>query len=111
MLQLEISTDWLAHYNLRGSEAEILDFLKRNPLIVFVLQLAPRHIERYFPNSKLFLELASDPEVEEWAEYLVLSIASGLEIGEALQRLREAESEWWDVVAYSMWDKILLDVE
>src|SRR4051794_15330825 len=107
MLQLEVSTAWLEHYELRSSREEILEFLKKNPPVVFVLQTVPRQIELSFPDAKLSLELGHDPEIEEWAEYLILSIASTLEIEEAVRRLRQFEMDWWDFIAYSVMDKII----
>ncbi len=110
MLQLEINIGWLDQYEIKGDKDALLDFLKLNPFIIFVLEKAPALIKEAFPKlEKLALTWRADPE--DGSEYIVISIWTGLELDEAIDRLIEFEVEAWTRFGYIAGDKIMLDVE
>ncbi len=111
MLQLEVSTDWLKLYILHNTEEEILNFIKREPMVAFVLLNAPRLLETTFPGSPLTLEIGHDPEIETRAEYLILTVQTELDTKEAIKRERQFTEEHWNSLTYFVSNRIMLDVE
>lgn len=110
MLQLEVSTDWLKHYELRSSEEEIFDFIKKNPLLVYALEIAPGMLQEYFPQPQLTLEYVVDPEIEEF-DHLRIGVTSQLDDEEELDRLIEFETERWHYVDAPIRGLIVLNID
>lgn len=108
-LQLEVSLDWLKQYELRSSEDEIVNFIKKHPRVIFILEVIPQLVEDEFPESFLALELHSDPEID--IQYFLVHIITKLEVEEALARLRELEKKWWNILLGFVQDEFLLGVE
>jgi hypothetical protein len=79
----------------------VLRFLNEHAFLVPILLEAYGQIEVHFPPSHLFLDVVTDPEVaadeagERDSEELVLSIATRLDVKEALDRLAQLDNDWW----------------
>ena len=75
-------------------EGEIRAFIKKHPHLYFFLDSAPVHIEEYFPDSELRLELYRDPE-GQMSDEVAIYISTDLAPDEALDRLSELDRTWW----------------
>jgi hypothetical protein len=79
----------------------VLRFLNEHVSLVPLLIEAYGQIEVHFPPSRLFLDVVTDPEVagdeagERDSEELILSIATQLDVQEALDRLAQLDNDWW----------------
>ncbi len=69
-------------------------FLESRPHLRLVLREAPGQIRRHFPSAKLHLELAVDPEVDDWATLFIV-IETTKELEEALAAKDLLYSSWW----------------
>lgn len=73
---------------------EVLQFLEQYSFLVPLLLNAHKTIRKYFPDSPLFLEYVTDPEIDD--PQLVVFIATNLEPEEALDRLDEFDDDWYN---------------
>lgn len=110
MLQIEVNTDWLKQYEFRSSEDEISGFIRKNPKLLFILETLPSLIQGYFSNPKFSLWMHYDPEIEQLV-YLVLSIATDLEIEKAVEQLLKMENELERTTLHFVKNILMLDVE
>lgn len=74
--------------------AEVLKFLERDQFLAPFLIEAYSKIRQYFPNSRVFLEVDTDPE-ERNSQQLVAFIATKFSPDEALCRLKQFDEDWW----------------
>ncbi len=90
---------------------EVSEFLIRAPFMYSYLTQLPGKIIDYFGiASKVFLEVVTDPEVEEDKELLV-SIQTNLEPAKAFTKLSQFDAEWWlSTPAYAR-KKICIDLD
>jgi hypothetical protein len=71
------------------------EFVSAHGFLMPLLLEAPEQIGRFFSDAALSLELVVDPESSTNDRYLVLSIHTQFESGEALSRLRGLQEQWW----------------
>lgn len=88
---LEVLQQW---YVFRGERTEILRFLERYPFLVLLLVEAYYYIEKFFPQSLVFLTVVTDPE-EFGADQLVAFISTDLDPDEAVNALSAFDKKWW----------------
>ncbi len=88
---LEVLQQW---YVFRGERTEILQFLERYPFLVPLLVEAYYCIEKFFPQSLVFLTVVTDPE-EFGADQLVAFISTDLDPDEAVNALSAFDKKWW----------------
>lgn len=69
-------------------------FLKKNMFLFPLLVEASREIKTYFPHSRLYLQLMSDPDGVD-PDQLVLYISTDLPPKEARPKLKAFYREWW----------------
>jgi hypothetical protein len=74
--------------------ADVLEFLAGNPFLSHLLAESYDAIERYFPGSRLCLEVVNDPESSSDRQ-LVLFILTSLPPQEAMTALSELDRDWW----------------
>jgi hypothetical protein len=79
-------------FSLRNSQA-ICSFLERNGFLIPLLIEANIEIKKHFPDSRLYLDLISDPEVDE--RQLFLYICTNLTPREARPNLNRLDNDWW----------------
>jgi len=89
-IEVELLEQW---YTFRERE-KVLWFLEENPFLVSLLLDAYVEVENYFPHSKVFLEVVSDPEVEGW-DQLFAYIRTFLPVDQALAQLDKLDEEWF----------------
>lgn len=88
----EAASDSLKHfYDLRNPE-EVVGFIDKNSHLVFWLVLMRARIRKHFPGSQPYLEVISDPEVDDVR--LVVFVKVDCEPNEAIERLDEFDAEW-----------------
>ena len=73
---------------------EVETFLQRNAFLVPLLFEAGQVIPRYFPDSRLYLEVVADPETNDHPQ-LVLTINPTCPPNEALLRHQQLKDTWW----------------
>lgn len=89
---LEAASESLKHfYGLRNPE-EIVGFIDKNAHLVSWLVLMRARIRKHFPGSQPYLEVISDPEVDDVR--LVVFVKVDCEPNEAIERLDEFDAEW-----------------
>jgi hypothetical protein len=95
----------------------VLRFLNEHPFLVTILLEAYGQIGVHFPPSRLFLDVVTDPEVagaeagEVNSEELVLSIATRLDVKEALDRLVHLDNDWWLAAVPRAEGKLCINLE
>ncbi|MGK7878302.1 MAG: hypothetical protein AB4426_34870 [Xenococcaceae cyanobacterium] len=95
-------------YTFRKPTA-IVKFLEKYPFLVAILQSVPDKTIDYFPNSQLFLEYVTDPEIDD--EQLVVYIATDLDPDEAVDRLWQLGDNWWLNALEKAQGQLGIDVE
>ncbi|MHA1116661.1 MAG: hypothetical protein ACTSPJ_10880, partial [Candidatus Heimdallarchaeaceae archaeon] len=78
----------------RGDYSNIEKYLIQNSYLIPLLFQIPNEIENFFPSSKLFLELETDPEENSKPELFVY-IRTKLSPDEAIKRLDEFDNTWF----------------
>ena len=73
---------------------DVLGFLERCPFLVSLLLKAYRKIREYFPYSRIFLEVVTDPEAVGDSQ-LVVFIATDFDPDEADERFERFDEDWW----------------
>lgn len=81
-------------YLFRGERAYILHFLEKNPFLVPLLVEAYFNILEFFPHSLVYLMITTNVEDPE-PDRLVVSIATSLEPGKAIDALNAFDKKWW----------------
>ena len=82
-------------YVFRDDPRDIWWFLKQYPSLAPVLVEAYHNLMKYFPNNpKVFLSLGIAPE-DMSVDHLIASVASGLDVDEAMDTLEAFDEEWW----------------
>lgn len=89
--------------------AEIAAYLRRNPDLVRVLEMAPDHIRAFFPSSDLLIELFADPESESLELAVVIRDESDPE--SSTDNLLELTRSWWGKVARSLAGRMMVCLE
>src|SRR5713101_4305779 len=89
------------HYVFRN-DAEVKHFLREYPFLAQLLLDTYRKIEAHFPDSQIFLEVATDYEAFDHIsgamnsdKELVASISTHLLPEEAIEALNEFYDDWW----------------
>lgn len=95
-------------YGLR-EPAEVVNFLSNNFFLFALLLQAYDWARKYFPSSKLFLEIIDEPEVEDTR--MVISISTNLAPSEALNRLEQLDEDWWLTASSRAKGKLAITVE
>jgi len=99
----------LRAYEVRDPDV-IARYIKQHPHIYFVLDAAPVHIGKHFPDAELRLELYQDPG-GEMSDEVAIYIRTRLEPSEALDRLAELDESWWFESAAFSGDQVSLNLE
>lgn len=95
-------------YGLREPE-ETVDFVTKDAfLLQWLLRLYPK-VRKHFPGSKQYLEVVSDPEVEDVR--LVNFVKVDHDPSEAIQRLDNFDKEWSSIVPKRVDQKLTITVE
>jgi hypothetical protein len=81
-----------------------------NPFLIPLLREAYTHIRKYFPSSKLFLEVVSDPEAIN-EQQLVVFIAANQDLDGASEALNQLDKDWWLDTLESTQDKLCITLE
>ena len=80
-------------YTFRQPE-EVLRFLEGNKFLIPLLVEAYFKIRNYFPNSRVFLEIDTDPE-ELNNQQLIAVIVTNFSPDEVLYTLKQLDEDWW----------------
>lgn len=75
-----------------GNQGEIRDYLVQFPDLIEVIPQAVRATLSHFPAAQLFLDVYSDPEIQD--QYLVLYVRVQKYDESIIQRIEEAEGEY-----------------
>lgn len=106
---LDAASDSLKHfYDLRNPE-EVVDFIDKNPQMVFWLVLMRARIRKHFPGSRPYLEVVSDPEVDDVR--LVVFVKVNCEPYEAIEQLNEFDAEWSNMTPSQIDENLTVTVE
>ncbi len=96
------------------NKAEVLTFLESNSLLVQILEEMSPTLKLYFPDSRLFLELITDPDALDEL-HLAVFIATSLPINEAIGKYDQFFKDYWLKVVKSLprefRDKVTVDLE
>ncbi len=106
---LDAASDSLKHfYDLRNPE-EVVDFIDKNSYVAFWLVLVRSRIRKYFPGSRPYLEVVSDPEVDDIR--LVVFVKVCCEPDEAIERLEAFDMEWSSMTPSQVDQNLTITVE
>lgn len=88
----------LTELNINGlfiirNQAEVLNFLEKNPDMAPVLHESYGKIKEYFPQSNLTLDLLADADWPH-TSHLIIWIKSNDDIQKALSTLEKMDEEW-----------------
>lgn len=75
------------------NQAEVLNFLEQNPEMVPALRESYDKIKKYFPDSKLTLDLLVDPEWP-YKSRLIIWINTTMDAYQELETLNKMDKEW-----------------
>jgi hypothetical protein len=92
-------------------ENKIAAFVENNINLIDYLYGSIIVISKYFGNTKLLLELFSDPEAEDESGNLFLTIETNLSVADALDKLGNIDKEWLIPVIGSDISKFNIDVK
>src|SRR6266487_165222 len=91
----------IGHYVFRN-DTEVTHLLRENPFLAELLLDTYSKIEMHFPDSQVFLEVATDYEASDYYpgvinndKELVASITTHLSPEEAMDALNKFYDEWW----------------
>lgn len=84
--------NWRDAYRVQDA-GEVSRFMVSHPFLVSLLSDTRSEIEKYFPDTRPRLELATDPEDGE--QQLVLAIGTSLPSPEAVATLKRFDGGWW----------------
>jgi len=90
--------------------AEVLWFLGKYPVLVPLLLEAHDKIGDHFSHPQLFLEVVTDPEVND-DHQLVVFIATNSRPDEALRRLGRFDEDWWLDASHGAQGNLCIHVE
>lgn len=81
-------------YSFKEPQA-VYDFLESNPFLVPLLQEAHGEIRKHFPNSRLFLQYITDPEIYNPQLAVFLTRPENLDAEERIDLLERLDDDWW----------------
>ena len=81
-------------YSFKEPQA-VYDFLESNPFLVPLLQEAHGPIRKHFPNSRLFLQYITDPEIYNPQLAVFLTRPENLDAEERIDLLERIDYDWW----------------
>ncbi|MBO1347587.1 MAG: hypothetical protein EBE86_009410 [Hormoscilla sp. GUM202] len=81
-------------YSFKEPQA-VYDFLESNPFLVPLLQEAHGEIRKHFPNSRLFLQYITDPEIYNPQLAVFLTRPENLDVEERIDLLERLGDDWW----------------
>lgn len=82
-----------------SNKPDIVHYLDENSNLEYLLLEAHDKIKEVFPEERLSLRVASDPEIVGWRR-LVIDIHTKLDADEAFDKLNILDNDWWlDTVA------------
>ena len=84
-------------------------FLQRNPFLVPFLIDTSEHINKSFPDAKVFLHTAHRAGVED--EELVAFISTNREPQQAMEVLKQFYASWWSQAVKTAQGKIAIGLE
>jgi hypothetical protein len=89
---------------------EVWYFIKANPFLIPLLKEAYVNIREYFPSSKIFLEVVTDPEIAN-GEQLIIFIAVDQNPEVASRSLDLLDENWWLDAMERAEDKLCITLE
>lgn len=95
-------------YDLRESE-ETLDFITKNSFLLQWLLPLYFEIRGHFPGSKLYLEVVSDPELDDVR--LVSFVKVDCDPREAIERLDKFDRDWAGIVPKRVDQRLTITLE
>ncbi|RUT08909.1 hypothetical protein DSM106972_009620 [Dulcicalothrix desertica PCC 7102] len=82
-----------------SNEADIVHYLDENSNLEYLLIEAHDKIKQVFPEERLSLRVAFDPEIVGWRK-LVIDIHTKLDADEAFNKIKILDNNWWlDIVS------------
>ncbi len=75
-------------------QSEVLAYLGQSTFLLPLLQEAFQQIKIYLPESQLFLELVTDPEIPNDSK-LVVFISPKDEPEPAFEKFKQFQKKWW----------------
>ena len=96
-------------YSFR-ERSDVLGFLERCPFLVSLLLEAYRKIREYFPYSRIFLEVVTDPEAVGDSQ-LVVFIATNFDPDKADRRFERFDEDWWLDALYRAQGMLCMNLE
>lgn len=97
-------------YSINAEDrAEIEAYLRNNLDLMPVLEIAPNHIQEFFPSSSLSIEMFADPESE--STELAVVIQYDGEPESTTERLLEFSRKWWGKVARPLAGRMMVCLE
>ena len=95
-------------YDLRESE-ETLDFIAKNSFLLQWLLPLYFKVRGHFPGSKLYLEVVSDPELDDVR--LVNFVKVDCDPSEVVERLDDFDREWSSIVPKQVDQRLTITLE
>ncbi len=96
-------------YLFRNVE-EVQNFLEANSFLVSLLKEGYSHIKKYFPYSRVFLEVVTDPEAFD-EKQLVAFIVVEQDSDDASEALDQLDEDWWLDAMERAQDKLCVTLE
>jgi hypothetical protein len=78
----------------RDEKTQTVRFLDVNPFLYEVLGQVAEHVQAYFNDAPLMLELVTDAE-DARGEQLLLTIDTPLSAGDAIRQFEKFREDWW----------------
>lgn len=75
--------------------AEIIEFLEKNPFLIPLILEAHPHIRKHFPESRLYLNIVLDPEINNDQLAILISRPDNLNAEERIDTLERIDDDWW----------------
>jgi len=97
-------------YTLRKME-DVIKFVERHPFIVSILFEGYDEIKKYFPNSRLFLEVVTDYETIDDNQQLAIYISTDISPEQAFEKLCILDDVWWLDRLYLAKGKLFINLE
>jgi hypothetical protein len=98
-------------YNYQfDNQSEVTGYLIHNPELIPMLEAIPEKVLSYLPDSKLFLNVETDPEIADDISFYVWVIPND-EPKEAYKKLKAFKREWWLANSSSVRGKLFVALD
>ncbi|BAZ14627.1 hypothetical protein NIES4071_64710 [Calothrix sp. NIES-4071] len=77
-----------------SNEPDVVNYLDKNSNLEYLLLEAHDKIKQVFPEERLSLKVAFDPEIVGWRK-LVIDIHTKLDADEAFNKIKILDNNWW----------------